>query len=295
MAVSIDKVYQKVLAFANKEQRGYITPQEFNLFADQAQIEIFEQYFYDLNQAGRLPGNENVHVDAVDVLENKMQIFEKVDYVNFAQLLDGNYSFNEANMEENDKVVETTLGYTQRYSSPPINLMQGGPDAINSGYEDMEYKLPDYIYKVHSVFYGSGTGGYGRYNEVEILNANDFDALARETAPRLLRATDNPMFIRAIANIRDNHLRLTVDKAYEKRPNKIVYYKKPAAVNWGYVVVNDKALYNSTTSIDFELHQSEESELVYRILAFAGIAMQKPSLTQMAVGLETAKVQQEKQ
>ena len=28
--VSIDKVYQKVLAFANKEQRGYITPQEFN-------------------------------------------------------------------------------------------------------------------------------------------------------------------------------------------------------------------------------------------------------------------------
>ena len=40
MAVSIDKVYQKVLAFANKEQRGYITPQEFNLFADQAQMEI---------------------------------------------------------------------------------------------------------------------------------------------------------------------------------------------------------------------------------------------------------------
>ena len=40
MAISIDKVYQKVLAFANKEQRGYITPQEFNLFADQAQMEI---------------------------------------------------------------------------------------------------------------------------------------------------------------------------------------------------------------------------------------------------------------
>ena len=33
MAISIDDVYQKVLAIANKEQRGYITPQEFNLFA----------------------------------------------------------------------------------------------------------------------------------------------------------------------------------------------------------------------------------------------------------------------
>ena len=46
MAISVNNVYQKVLAIANKEQRGYITPQEFNLFADLAQKEIFEQYFY---------------------------------------------------------------------------------------------------------------------------------------------------------------------------------------------------------------------------------------------------------
>ena len=45
MAVSIDTVYQRVLAALNKEQRGYITPQEFNLFANQAQLDIFEQYF----------------------------------------------------------------------------------------------------------------------------------------------------------------------------------------------------------------------------------------------------------
>ena len=43
MAISVDTVYQKVLALANKEQRGYITPQEFNLYADHAQKEIFEQ------------------------------------------------------------------------------------------------------------------------------------------------------------------------------------------------------------------------------------------------------------
>ena len=48
--ISVDTVYQTVLALANKEQRGYITPQEFNLFANQVQQEIFEQYFYDTNQ-----------------------------------------------------------------------------------------------------------------------------------------------------------------------------------------------------------------------------------------------------
>ena len=41
MAVSIDTVYQRVLAIANKEQRGYLTPQEFNLLCNQAQMDIF--------------------------------------------------------------------------------------------------------------------------------------------------------------------------------------------------------------------------------------------------------------
>ena len=43
MAASINNVYQKVLALANKEQRGYITPQEFNLFAEYAQLDIFNK------------------------------------------------------------------------------------------------------------------------------------------------------------------------------------------------------------------------------------------------------------
>ena len=47
--VNIDTVYQRVLALANKEQRGYVTPLEFNLLANQAQLDIFEQYFYDIN------------------------------------------------------------------------------------------------------------------------------------------------------------------------------------------------------------------------------------------------------
>ena len=54
MAVNIDTVYQRVLAIANKEQRGYITPQEFNLLANQAQMEVFEEYFYDINKFDRI-------------------------------------------------------------------------------------------------------------------------------------------------------------------------------------------------------------------------------------------------
>ena len=86
--INIDTVYQKVLAIANKEQRGYVTPQEFNLFADQAQKDIFEQYFYDLNQFLRVPGNNTNYADTVSVIEHKLQHFEKtLDSTSIGQLL----------------------------------------------------------------------------------------------------------------------------------------------------------------------------------------------------------------
>ena len=79
MSVNVNTVYQRVLALTNKEQRGFITPQEFNFMAAQAQLDIFEQYFFDLNQFLRLPGNSLEYSDMVNILEEKISLFEKVN------------------------------------------------------------------------------------------------------------------------------------------------------------------------------------------------------------------------
>lgn len=49
MAASINEVRNSVLAIANKNNYGYISPQDFNLYAKQAQIDMFEDYFYSYN------------------------------------------------------------------------------------------------------------------------------------------------------------------------------------------------------------------------------------------------------
>ena len=77
MAVNVDTVYQRVLAIANKEQRGYITPQEFNLLANQAQMDIFEQYFYDINQFERVPGNDTEYSNMSHILKEIISPFEQ--------------------------------------------------------------------------------------------------------------------------------------------------------------------------------------------------------------------------
>ena len=78
--VEVDVVYQRVLAIANKEQRGYVTPLEFNLLANQAQMDIFEQYFYDKNQNERLRGNDTDYSDIGDILNEKISLFEVNDF-----------------------------------------------------------------------------------------------------------------------------------------------------------------------------------------------------------------------
>ena len=70
MAISADTVYQRVLTLANKEQRGYITPQEFNLLANQAQMSIFESYFFSKNLRDRQEPDRTNEIDETDALEH---------------------------------------------------------------------------------------------------------------------------------------------------------------------------------------------------------------------------------
>tara|TARA_Y100000592_G_scaffold16321_1_gene24179 strand:- start:11678 stop:13396 length:1719 start_codon:yes stop_codon:yes gene_type:complete len=100
MAVSVDTVYQRVLAIANKEQRGYITPQEFNLFANQAQMDLFEQYFYDINQINRVPGNQTEYSNHIDILNEKINLFEMVG--DCRKLVDGSTRFSSFKLPEVD-------------------------------------------------------------------------------------------------------------------------------------------------------------------------------------------------
>ena len=76
MAISVDTVYQRIQSILNKENRGYLTPQEFNLFANQAQLEIFEQYFFDLNQYERLPKKDTEYSNLAKTINERISKFK---------------------------------------------------------------------------------------------------------------------------------------------------------------------------------------------------------------------------
>jgi hypothetical protein len=243
MAVSVDTVYQRVLAILNKEQRGYVTPQEFNLFANQAQMDIFEQYFYDINQFGRLHGNDTEYSDMLNILNEKINIFE-----------------TSANPPSR----------TGNYFDEPTDL----------------YRLGTVIYKNETTNKFSITSI--EPIEAERINANEF--LYINSSP-----LTKPKNVRPVFTANTNGIRVYGDiEITDVNDVEFNYIKTPAKVQWSYQIVFGEALYDVSSSTNFELHPSEETELIIKILELAGVLIKDLNLYQVFDREEQEKIQQEK-
>ena len=248
--VGIDDVYQKVLAIANKEQRGYITPQEFNLFADHAQMSIFEQYFYDLEQRQRTTGNELDYGDITSNIEEKISMFEIY----------------------NSDIVDTGSGTGEIYI-----------DSDNSKLYRLNAVRVKYQNQVNTK----------KADQVQLNEINKY-----ENSPLAAPSKSNPMYTK----FSEEGFALKI-KLYPP-PNSsdsiaIDYIRRPKKPNWTYIISssNSNALYNPNGigHQNFELHRSEENNLVIKILQLTGIAIKDINLAQAAAQEEIKNIQQQKQ
>ena len=75
----------------------------------------------------------------------------------------------------------------------------------------------------------------------------------------------------------------------------ISYIKKPSKAEWNGVQLGNTLMYEPGISNNFDLHVSEETKLVVKILQLASIAMKDAELYQVAAAEDIKNTQQEKQ
>lgn len=305
MSVNVDTVYQRVLAILNKEQRGYVTPQEFNLFANQAQLDLFEQYFYDINQFGRMHGNDTEFSDMLNILNEKINPFE----------------------------VTAAMTYAASHFSPPSDLYRIGT-LIHNNTEVERINQNEFLYinaspltkpsDIRPVFVSSAAG-YKIYGSLIVRSSNSTLNAASNSSTTIVITSPNPSISKGnkitgtgisgvvtVTSIATDGVTITMSSAQTLASGVTLtfttpaatqlisagatcnYIKRPATVVWGFTVVGGAALHNSATSTNFELHDSEETELVMRILQLAGISTRELQMYQIASQEEARNTQQEK-
>lgn len=72
----INSVRNTVLSVLNKNNYGYISPSDFNLFAKQAQMEIFEEFFSEYN---KIVNMENARMSGTDYANLRKALEEAVE------------------------------------------------------------------------------------------------------------------------------------------------------------------------------------------------------------------------
>ena len=76
MAASINEVRNTVLAIANKNNYGYISPQDFNLYAKQAQMDMFEDYFYQYNNWINKENNRSSGTGYANIVKGLVEVID---------------------------------------------------------------------------------------------------------------------------------------------------------------------------------------------------------------------------
>ena len=315
----INSVRNTVQGVLNKNNYGYISPQDFNLYAKQAQMEIFEEYFTAYNKVinmenGRMAGTD--YADIEQPLAEVMEYFMRSDFL-VPILTPSGFTVNQWSAPTLTTVgfdyymINKLLCYTlkratgQNTATIPLNqLIDSGASFVNAGvvYGDVVVNLTTLesatvmavtataldlsaniflaIGDDYAVYAGASAVDAEKVSVGKITMLNN----SMLTAP----STTFPVYTL------DNS---SVVTAY---PNSITgygavnatYFRYPLDPKWTYVTLaSGEPLFDQTQLDyqDFELPLEEEYKLAQKILQYCGMTIRETEVVQYALGQEAGR------
>lgn len=248
MAINVDTVYKTVLLILNKEQRGYITPDEFNRTATQVQLDIFEQYFDDLNQQLRVPQSDYDYSDRQMSIDEKLSPFKT----------EGDCTYNAGKFE---------------LPAIPVNAVRTiiYDGAIPTSTQFSFYKIGTPIF----------TPTNGLSTEIQRLSRGEFYNIER--SPLTASTEDFPTYLYEGGEIIVRPTTITdgVSTSLLRAPRNITWGFNLGSVGQ-YIYTTDPTPDSGTPSQNFELNASEQVEVITRILFYSGVIIRDPQIIQVA-------------
>ena len=314
MASIINTVRATVLSIANKNNYGYITPNDFNLYAKQAQLDIFEDYFYQYNswivkQNARVSGS-----DYADIIKGLVEVIDSFSStkglintgINLFDLPDDYYLIDKINYYPNITATGTltfgSTGNTLIDSAATfvtggqvvagqliVNTTGGGIYSGGSAFVvsvDSETQL---TISTNDFFTGTFEGtSYSILStkgitEIERVSQNKIFYL--NSSPLTTPGLSFPAYVLGGANNVNTGNTITVYPESIVTAGTVVsqYIRYPKDPNWTYATLAaGEPLFDESALDyqDFELPLSDQVNLINKILQYAGMSIREIALTQ---------------
>lgn len=294
MAINVDTVYKTVLLILNKEQRGYMTPDEFNKIATQVQLEIFENYFENLNQQLRVPDNDSEYADRIKNLDEQIAVFKTIGDCSLVSTGTWILPTSSGATIYSEPIFSTVIGQSN-YVLTSLNQAQIQNGVIKVYFDDVlvypgQYSIANNILTLTTIpttvfsvfvtvtandFYRLGTVIYN--DEIEVQREQRNNLLYINQSPLTKPSKKYPIYI-----YEENKIYI-----YPKDISSDIsasYVRKPKDVIWNFTATPPyyTYTYNPNTSQQFELMISEQTNVITRILLYSGVVIKDPQIIQVA-------------
>ena len=316
----INSVRNTVLAILNKNNYGYISPQDFNLFAKQAQKDIFEDYFYQYNyqlnkENKRLSGTEYADItkgyeEVINIFSETKFLLHNTNNLFYTHILattnDDYYLLNKVLVYPNVLRVGNTTAFNG------TGITNANSDFIAAGIKDGDIAVNLSNNRIgftsnittttmvvtdetgSTISFGTGVG-YVIYDSTIIAEAEKVThSKITLLNNSLLTKPSNlyPAYTQAEPNL--SLFPTTINRLGAVLCQYIRYPRDP---QWTYTTLTGgEPVFNATNPSyqDFELPLDDEYTLVLKILQFAGMSIREIQAVQFGQGLEQYEDNQEK-
>ncbi|MDH3877075.1 MAG: hypothetical protein OET18_04465 [Desulfobacterales bacterium] len=313
------------MSILNKNNYGYISPSDFNLYARQAQLDIFETYFYSYNYQLQKENARQSGTGYADITKGLEEVIDTFS-VTLPLLNSGgnNYFLPSLITTSNDYyLINKNLVYNNE-------LAEGTTTATNGGGVLVQDVTADFISAGVQVgdIVSTVTNGI-TYNTIVVNIISSTDLLVSTTPSEIVwNAIGKTYNIYSVNDVKEaekvTHSKITMlNNSLLTRPNltypvyiqngltvqihpntvdgvgQLVsqYIRFPYPPNWTYVsLTNGEPAFDETAVDyqDFELPNDDEVNLVMKILQYAGMSIREIAAVQFAGSEEAQSEQQEK-
>ena len=301
----INEVRNTVLSVLNKNNYGYISPSDFNLFAENAQMEIFEDYFKNYNKAINA---ENLRTAGSDYAEIEGPIAETLEGFLVTNYL-AHLGFNRYSAPsltttgDDDYYILKMLCHTKKLTSG-LTTAAGANTLVNSTATFLSDGLT-----AGDVVVNANTGAVSTIinvvsNTLIALSSNIFTAAGQlyniyskavKEADKvsvgkitMLNASSltSPTEFYPSYTLEEETIKLFPDTIDAKGKVECVYFRYPKVPKWTYItlVSGEPAFDQSQPDYqDFELPFSDNYMLVMKILQYCGISIRETEVAQFGM------------
>lgn len=245
----INSVRNTVLSVINKNNYGYITPADFNLYAKQAQMELYEEYYSSYNKTINM---ENARMSGTDYADIEQPLAETLESFLVTSNLD-NYNNN-------------------KWLAPSIDTT--GSEAYMILRIDC---IKDLITRSNRIATAE------KVSNARIMMLSDSNLTGPSLMYPVYTYEQNVDGTSTIVLYPDT---ISADNDYDIRCTYFTYPKDP---KWTYItLMNGEPMFDQSQPDyqDFQLPAEDEYKLVMKILQYAGISIREQEVAAYALGQE---------